>query len=169
MIILNGLIMKLYLIPYKSFFLMAILATSCTTKSSLLNKKDIEAIQNLEKSYVEFSNKNDWEHLSLLLTSDVVIFRPNDSAVAGQSTNLIRFKGMGNVPIQYSHITKEIDGNGNLAYLQGIYDIRMQLPDNAQPYSDYGKYVWVLKKQPDKSWKIHRIIWNSSAQLITGK
>ena len=78
----------------------------------------IEAIQNLDKSYVEFSNKNDWEHLSLLFTSEAVIFPPNDSAVAGQSANLIGFKNLGDVPIEFSHSSTDVNEDGDIAYLQ---------------------------------------------------
>jgi len=161
--------MKPDLIQYMFPYLIAIVVASCTTKSTGLNKKDIEAIHNLDKSYVEFSIKNDWEHLSLLLTSDVVLFPPNDSAVIGQSANLSRLKKFGNVPIEYSHSSTDVNGDGDIAYLQGNYQIKIDFPNNAQPFSERGKYLWVLKKQSGKNWKIHKIMWNSSEQLSTGK
>lgn len=161
--------MKPDLIQYMFPYLIAIVVASCTTKSTGLNKKDIEAIHNLDKSYVEFSIKNDWEHLSLLLTSDVVLFPPNDTAVIGQSVNLSRLKKFGNVPIEYSHSSTDVNGDGDIAYLQGNYQIKIDFPNNVQPFSERGKYLWVLKKQSGKNWKIHKIMWNSSEQLSTGK
>jgi ketosteroid isomerase-like protein len=149
--------------------LIAILAASCTPKKNGLNEKDIEAIQNLDSSYVALSEKNDWEQLALLFTPDVVLFPPNDSAIAGQSTNLNRLKKFGTLHIEYSHTPTDINGYGEIAYLQGNYQIKIDFPDNTQPFSEKGKYLWVLKKQSGKSWKIHRIIWNTSEQLSTGK
>ena len=161
--------MKPNLIQNIFLCLIAFLITSCTAKNTGLSKKDIEEIQNLDKSYVELTEKNDWEHLSLLFTPDVILFPPNDSAVVEQSANLSRLKKFGNLPIKYSHISTDVNGNGDIAYLQGNYQIKIDFPNSAQPYTDRGKYLWVLKKQSGKSWKIHRIIWNTNESLSTGK
>lgn len=161
--------MKPNLVQYIFSYLIAIVVSSCTTKSTGINQKDIEAIHNLDKSYVELCEKKDWEKLSLLLTSDVIIFPPNDSAVVGQSANLMRFKNFGNVSIEYSHRSTDVNGDGDIAYLQGNYQIKISFPNNAQPLSDRGKYLWVLQKQSDNGWKIHRIMWNSSESLSKAK
>jgi ketosteroid isomerase-like protein len=150
-----------------ALFMLIIVIASCNNKPNELTSNDIEAIKSLDKSYVELIIKHNWDSLAKLLTPDVVLFPPNESEVMGQSSNLMRFKNFGNIPIEYSHITKEIGGTNKIAYVQGAYHIKLEIPNNEKPYEDSGKYLWVVKKQLDQKWKIHRVTWNSSHPLNT--
>ena len=60
--------------------------------------------------------------------------------------------------------TTDVEGRGDLAYLTGT--IRQTLTakkPGAKPVPYDGKYVTVLKKQPDGSWKIVLDMWNENA------
>ena len=138
-------------------------ALSCSSKTKL-TEKDVAAIRNLDKSYVELSVNHKWDSLLLLFSNDIILFPANDTAVIGHSANLKRFTGFGNIPIEYSHQITSIDGSKDLAYLHGSYSIRIIFPNNTIPYVDNGKYLWVLKKESD-NWKIHRVIWNSNVPV----
>ena len=54
----------------------------------------------------------------------------------------------------------EISGLNDLAYVVGASIATITTPGSTTPVSQKGKYVWILKKQPDDSWKMVADIWN---------
>jgi ketosteroid isomerase-like protein len=57
---------------------------------------------------------------------------------------------------------EEVGVNGNLAFSRGNYVATFSPKDGAQPIPVDGKFMTILKKQPDGSWKIHRDMFNSN-------
>ncbi len=56
----------------------------------------------------------------------------------------------------------EIDGRDGLAYVRGTYLITVAGEGMPQVV---GKYVWILRQQPDGSWLQAAAIWNSDLPL----
>jgi len=54
----------------------------------------------------------------------------------------------------------EVARSGDIAYVSGTYEFTMN-DTSGKPVKDRGKYVEVLKKQADGSWKTVADIWNS--------
>ena len=50
--------------------------------------------------------------------------------------------------------------DGNLAYERGIINMDI-VPEGGQAMTDKGKYLVVMKRQADSSWKVAVDIWNS--------
>ena len=61
----------------------------------------------------------------------------------------------------------EIDGRGDLAYFRATYRLTMSFGD-AEPVTDVGKWLAILRKQPDGSWLYSAWIWNSDLPLPEG-
>jgi ketosteroid isomerase-like protein len=59
----------------------------------------------------------------------------------------------------------EVAASGDLAYDQGTYTMTGPGPDG-KPITDKGKYLAVVKKQADGSWKVAEDMWNSDLPAV---
>lgn len=57
---------------------------------------------------------------------------------------------------------KQIEIHGDTAYEWGINTQTIEIPGQAKPFSNKGKILLILKRQPDGSWKRSLEAWNSS-------
>jgi len=87
---------------------------------------------------------------------------PNEPAQQGRAAIQAAHEAMlGNVT-NASLTVSEIDGRDGLAYVRGTYLITVAgegMPELV------GKYVWILRQQPDGSWLETAVIWNSDLPL----
>ena len=51
---------------------------------------------------------------------------------------------------------------GDWAYIRGTYKATLQPKQGGEPVLIDGKYMSILAKQPDGSWKLHRDAFNSN-------
>ncbi len=61
--------------------------------------------------------------------------------------------------------TLETAGRGGFAYTRGSFSITFTAEGLAAFVSDTGKYVEIWRKEPDGSWLIDQVIWNSDLPL----
>ena len=57
---------------------------------------------------------------------------------------------------------QEIEVSGDLAVVRGVYSLTAVPKADGDPIPVDGKYMSVLKKQPDGEWKLYRDIFNSN-------
>ena len=57
---------------------------------------------------------------------------------------------------------EEVQVSGDLAVARGTYAATVTPKDGGEAISIDGKYMTLLKRQPDGSWKIYRDIYNSN-------
>jgi len=88
-------------------------------------------------------------------TEDAVVMLPNEATIVGRTAIGDWFAANPRL-IGYNAPMTEIDGRGDLAVARGSYSLAFQ--DGG---SDAGKYVYVLRNQPDGTWRIAWAIWNS--------
>jgi len=97
-------------------------------------------------------------------TADVVIMPPNGEVIRGRDAALAFNE---NFPayedLQFIHV--EMDGEGDLAYVYGIYTMVMAAAEGEDPVEDRGKYLEIWKRQPDGGWKVALDIFNSDLPL----
>ena len=96
-------------------------------------------------------------------SNDAVVLPPNEQAASDKDSihktigDLLALPGL---TISWKAARVEVAKSGDLAYVQGSYDLGME-GAKGKPVSDHGKYVEVWKKQPDGSWKCALDTWNS--------
>ncbi len=56
----------------------------------------------------------------------------------------------------------ETDGMLNIAFDRGNYSVTVQEEGMEEPVTVTGKYIAILRLQPDGAWKISRLIWNEN-------
>ncbi len=105
------------------------------------------------KQFVDAYNKPDADALALLYTEDATyigtagdVTQTRDKLRLGLKNSLNYFK-------EFSVTPDETGASGDLIYQRGTYSQKLNVPN--QPVETYtGKYLIILRRQADKSWKI---------------
>jgi len=142
-------------------------STACQAPSQEagpLSKDDVEAIEGIFQQYVQAFLAKDLNAYTGLWTEDAVEMPPNSPALEGREAIIQNWMG-GPAPTEFILDVAEIDGGGDLAYVRGTYSITMTAADMSEPMTDVGKYLSILKKQPDATWLFAVDTWNSDLPL----
>lgn len=124
-----------------------------------LTDADKAAIEASSQAWMESAQANDWSTLATKYSEDAVFMPPNQPAVEGRDNIQAWFEAL--PPVSAMEIkTVDIDGNGDLAYVQGTY-IMTVAPEGLEPVTDTGKFIEIRRKQADGSWLLIRDIFNS--------
>jgi uncharacterized protein (TIGR02246 family) len=130
-----------------------------------LSAQDEAAIRAVDAEWARAATAGDGKALTALYSSDATLLPPGEAIVKGEAvakynnTMLNDFSG----PTELT--TTAVEGRGDLAYAVGIYRATLTPKKaGAKPLpTDVGKYLEVLKKQADGSWKIVYDMWNPDA------
>jgi uncharacterized protein (TIGR02246 family) len=123
---------------------------------------DVQAILDFEQALYGAQIAGDFEAWMASFAEDVVLFPPNEAPLNGLSA-IRRF----NAPIfeqfdlHESSDEREVVVAGDWAYIRAHWTWIQSPKDGGEPIEDTGQSIWILRRQPDDSWKIARAIWNS--------
>lgn len=141
-----------------------VLATSgCARQVEVDVEGEEAAIRGITTEWMDAANAKDVERMVSLYTDDASVFPPNAPLVTGTEgirtlwSQLVESPGFA-TSLQTTEV--EISTAGDQAYLVGTYEDTMTDPEG-NPMTDRGKWLVVLKKQPDGAWKVVADIWNS--------
>src|SRR5712691_1280880 len=127
-----------------------------------LSAQDEAAVRAVDAEWARAASAGDGNALGALYASNATLLPPMESVVQGEAAKKywVDFTNGFSGPTELT--TTVVEGRGDLAYEVGTY--RMTLTPKkvgAKPLStEEGKYVTVLKKQPDGSWKIVYDMWS---------
>jgi uncharacterized protein (TIGR02246 family) len=123
-----------------------------------MSKKNIEdVIKGMSKAY----NRGDIRAVVEFYTDDAKFLHPNTEMISGKQAIKEFFKTSRAFGLRSMHFDNvEIGNDGNLAYERGVIHMYFE-PEGGQAMMDKGKYLVVMKRQPDGSWKVAVDIWNS--------
>ena len=130
-----------------------------------LSASDEAAVRAVDAEWARAATAGDGNAIAALYADDATILPPMEAVQQGAAAKKywVDFTNGFSGPAELT--TKTIEGRGDLAYAVGTY--RMTLtPKKAGAKAfptEEGKYVEVLKKQADGSWKILHDIWNTNA------
>ena len=133
--------------------------SSCAIESSGdsngLTAEDEAVIHAIPQQHSSSFLSGELEAVVSTYTEDAVVMLPNEATIVGRTAIGDWFAANPRL-IGYNAPMTEIDGRGDLAVARGGYSLALQGGG-----SDSGKYVYVLRKQPDGFWRIAWAIWNS--------
>jgi len=137
----------------------------CQQSGSPLTQADKDAIQkNIDGFAQAVSTKS--PDIGNGYAEDVVSLPPNEEANVGKEKTVEFHLSPGPKASSFTVTSEEIEGTSELAYSRGTWIFKGVLNDSID-INDNGKYLVLLKKQPDDSWKVIREIWNTSLPLAT--
>ncbi len=128
---------------------------------------DVAAIRQINDDFVEAVNSDNVAGQLALYTDDAIRMPPDQESLVG--IDAIR-SGAESFYAEYEQEltgeVQEIEVSGDRAFARGIFTF------SATPKADSpavemraGKWVHILKRQPDGSWKVYRDIWNTDAPV----
>ena len=128
---------------------------------------DIEAeepaIREMDVEWMNAANAKDVERLVDLYAADASLFPPNAPIVTGKEAIRTHHSQLVEGPGFVTSLKTTnvgISSAGDLAYSAGTSEDTIN-DSEGNPVTERGKWVVVLKKQPDGTWKVVIDIWNS--------
>jgi uncharacterized protein (TIGR02246 family) len=130
-----------------------------------LSPADEAAIRALDDAWGKAATAGDGSAIAALYTDDATLYPPMEGMVKGEASKKYWIGFTEGFTATAQLTTETVDGRGDLAYATGTYrmTITPKKPGAKAMPPEEGKYVEVLKKQADGSWKIAHDIWNTSA------
>jgi uncharacterized protein (TIGR02246 family) len=116
-----------------------------------LSEADIRKIDDVTQTAVNAALARDFATWAALFLDDAVIYPPNEPAVKGRAA--IRAWLEKFPPITEFKLNNEkVEGREDLAYVLGTYTMTITPPGAPGPVKDSGKFVTVVRRQPDGRW-----------------
>lgn len=146
-------------------FLLALTACDATTeqRSAHLNElQDMEAIHSWNEKFSAAYNRGDWEAVLDFYTEDAVEMGPNKPSQNGRNAIGQRLQAafqQYDFTINISSL--EVQASGDWAFDRGTYVLSGKRKDGKSS-SSKGKYLAILHRQLDGTWKRSHFIWNHS-------
>ena len=144
----------------------ALTLAACTPAAQPLSPADETAIRATLDAFVTAANTNDVDRMTAVFASDATLY-PNGmpAAVGHEAIRKVWTDLTGAMRVQkFTTTTTKVAGQGDVAYVTGTYHLEATTADSnhvAIPTED-GKYVEVLWRQADKSWKVVADSWNTN-------
>jgi ketosteroid isomerase-like protein len=123
---------------------------------------DRDTISRLRTEFFNAFNSENVEAMAALSTEDRIDMAPNRPAIRGKDA--IRQFWRDGFAIATSRATVVPDESeiaGDVAIDQFHWTMDSTPRAGGSSLHDEGKGIWILRRQPDSSWKIARAIWNS--------
>ena len=128
-----------------------------------LSEADRTAIRKADETDMMMMIAKDWKGDLALYTEDAIQLPPNQAALQGKAAIQAWYEAF--PPFSnFQEQSLEIEGQADLAYDRGTYSMTVT-PPGAAPIEDRGKYLTILRKQADGSWKVARAMFNSDLPL----
>lgn len=120
-------------------------------------------INQVLKNYSTSLNAGDMDRWVALWTDDGVQMPPDEPAVVGKERIQARNqRGADRFTFDIGITNEEARTAGDWAFARGTYKASLTPKQGGQPIPIDGKYMTILARQGDGSWKIHRDIFNSN-------
>jgi len=126
---------------------------------------DLEAISRVHKEYVAAHNDSDADRLVALFTDDAILMPMDEPSLTGRKAireHYEEFFDQNPSAITLSPVETRVAGDWAFERIQ----VKVTLPDGGKEdrHADV-KYLWILQRQPDGSWKIARAIYNLDGNI----
>ena len=116
-----------------------------------LSQTDVRKIDDITQTAMKAALAKDFATWAALFLEDAVVYPPNEPAVKGRVAIrawLEKFPPM----TEFKLNNEYVEGREDLAYVLGTYTMTMVPPGSPGPVKDSGKFVTVLRRQPDGQW-----------------
>ncbi len=140
----------------------------CQTAPTPEPKRDVAAdttaINALRDQYTTAFNANDAAAVAATFADDAIVMEPYQAAVEGKQAIQAMYEGLFRNAVKVALTPLETQVAGDWAYDRGNYALTIT-PKTGKPSEESAKYLVIVKRQSDGSWKIYREIGNSSNPL----
>jgi uncharacterized protein (TIGR02246 family) len=129
-----------------------------------VSDSEVEAIKSLYVENAAALNAGDLPALASFYTDDAIHLPPNSPAIAGKEAILKQLKKeLSEFGVEASVRVVEIEVAGPWAFARGTYSMKATRKTEGSPIEETGKWLDILRRQGDGSWKISHATWTSDA------
>ena len=136
---------------------------SCDQPPAVSEEADKKLITDMSKARAKAFNEGNAEAIAIHFTDDAILMAPGKPAQKGRTAVQAYYQSVFN---EYSTVLEshydEVDVSGHLAYGRGSAKVTIVPKKGGKPVVSTAKYLNILKRQPDGSWKTTHDIWNAS-------
>jgi uncharacterized protein (TIGR02246 family) len=136
-----------------------------------LAAEDIAAIRATDSVFAGAVGAGDAAGIAALYLPDAHVLPPQAPAVEGRAAIQQFFAGLlGAYQVTIAVNSEEIEGRGDLAYARGHYTMEgTPKAAGAPPLREEGKFLEVLRRQPDGTWRMAVDMWSPNAHAPAAK
>ncbi len=142
-------------------------APSAGVESPPLAAADLAAIRALDSAFAGAASAGDATAVAALYLADARLMPPNAPTVEGREA-IRQFWGglLEAYQMRLDAASDEIEGRGDLAYARGHYTLTgTPKAKGGAPLHDEGKFLEVLRRQPDGAWRYAVDMYSSNLPL----
>lgn len=128
---------------------------------------DMARIRSVDSAFTAAANAGDAEGVAAAYADDGTLMAPNLPPQKGRDAIKAFWGGfLDAYTVRFEVVSDTIEGRGDLAYNQGHYRFAAVPKAKGVPgVADEGKFLEILKKQPDGSWKYAVDMYSSNLAL----
>lgn len=149
--------------------MLVVASTACqppAQEAGLLSEEDVTAIQDLFQRFDDTANTGDAENWMTLLADDVLWMVPNQAMLVGKEAVRTRVQPFfEQLDMEHTNTVEEVEGAGEWAFARGTYTFRVTPKAGGETSEEIGKFIYILRRRSDGSWKMARAIWNLDLPL----
>ena len=140
----------------------AAIGVESTAAPANLSPDDEAAIRAIDAAWARGATAGDGNAVAALYTADATLLPPGEESYKGDAAKKYWTDFFGSYAGPTELSTSSIEGRGDLAIAVGTYKMTMteKKPGAKALPTEDGKYIEVLKRQSDGSWKLFYDIWN---------
>jgi len=153
--------MKKQIIILFAIVLISLSHMACQAPSTESETVAIKKI--LLKDYIEAENAGDVNAKLSLFTDDAVLMPPNEPTVSGKDAiRSWQQATYDQVALQVTDTLEELKLFGDWGFARGSYSADINLKAGGKLPQEDGKFLVIIKRQPDGFWKIACDMWSSN-------
>ena len=126
-------------------------------------QKDKDAITAVSSARAKAFNEGNAELIAMYFTEDAVLMAPGQPASTGKEAVRAYYQTIfDNYKTELESYYEEVEVSGDLAYGRGEAVVRLTPTKGGASTVAKSKYLNILRRQPDGSWKTTHDIWNGN-------
>lgn len=140
-----------------------LLPAGCSPREEIDAEAVTATVNEIWSQYSSSLNSGDNDAWLSLWTDDGIQMPPNSPPVIGKEQIRARNQAaLDQFTVDIEITNEEVRVAGDWAYARGTYTATLTPKQGGEALFIDGKYMTILERQPDGSWKIHRDIFNSN-------
>lgn len=154
-------LLRLLLLPL--VFMLFLTCTKENQSGEQSIQQDKEAITAVSNARAEAFNHSDAAGIAEHFTEDAILMAPGVPATKGREAVRDYYQSIFDEyepELESSYVEIKIDGD--LAYGRGVAKVTLTQKNGTESSVSTSKYLNILQRQPDGSWKTTHDIWNSN-------
>ncbi len=158
--LLCGMIQKFFL---WAFMLFGLLVVYSCDPSSATEEQDIAAIEAMSKARAVAFNEGNAANIAIHFTDDALLMAPGQPASQGKEAVQAYYQSIfDQYETSLNSYYDEVKVEGDLAYGRGFAEVILKPKAGGESVTSTAKYLNILQRQADGSWKTTHDIWNGN-------